>query len=138
MNACGFASNSARPARASTAGSRDCVAAIAMSLRDWPGWTVTVSGAGLPDATADAGASPVPAAHVEAAAPSASTASAPQTARDRRDRRGNKEIRDIVGSIAARVRGWDSRLEASVKSPQKCKSVALNATLSAGLRVVTA
>ncbi|WP_205169641.1 hypothetical protein, partial [Burkholderia sp. LMG 13014] len=60
------------------------------------------------------------------------------TARDRRDRRGNKEIRDIVGSIAARGRGSDSRLKASIKLPQKCKSVAWNATLSAGLCVVTA
>jgi len=48
------------------------------------------------------------------------------------------EIRDIVGSIATLARGSDSRLEASKKSPQKCKSAAQNATLSAGLRVVTA
>ncbi|KGD28576.1 hypothetical protein DM47_4065 [Burkholderia mallei] len=45
MNACGFASKSARPARASTPGSCDCVTATAMSLSDWPGRTVIVSGA---------------------------------------------------------------------------------------------
>ncbi|MBN3818474.1 hypothetical protein G3N57_18470 [Paraburkholderia sp. Se-20369] len=48
------------------------------------------------------------------------------------------EIRDIVGSIAALARGSDSRLKASKKLPQKCKSAALNATLSACLRVVSA
>ena len=59
MNACGLASNSAGGAREHP-GSRDCVAAFAMSFSDWPGWTVTVSGA-APSA-ADAGSSPVPAA----------------------------------------------------------------------------
>ncbi|WP_425128502.1 hypothetical protein [Burkholderia gladioli] len=34
MKACGFAANSARPARASTPGSRDWVAATAISLSD--------------------------------------------------------------------------------------------------------
>ncbi len=83
MNACGLASNNARPARASTAGSCDCVAAFAMSFSDWPGWTVTVSGAAAP--AADAGNSPVPTAHADAATPSARIASAPRTARDKRD-----------------------------------------------------
>ncbi|AYZ64039.1 hypothetical protein EGY31_13045 [Burkholderia multivorans] len=83
MNACGFASNSARPARAITPGSCDCVAAIAMSLRDWPGWTVIVSGAAAP--AAGAAASLAPAAQAGATAPSARIASTPLTARDRRD-----------------------------------------------------
>ena len=37
MKACGFASNSARPVRANTPGSRDCVTAAAMSFSDCPG-----------------------------------------------------------------------------------------------------
>lgn len=41
MNAFGFASNSARDARASVARSCDCVTAIATSFNDCPGFTVS-------------------------------------------------------------------------------------------------
>lgn len=82
MNACGLASNSARPTRARTTGSRDCVTAKAMSLRDWPGRTVMASGAA---GSAAAAVSPAPTAQTDAAAPRTMTASAPRTASDGRD-----------------------------------------------------